>query len=80
MKIQAKDLKIGMTAKSGNVSMVVESISKDKQVNGKELIRAIGTTIEATIKSRSYAMRNRKVSVMKDYEMVWKSETKIDAR
>jgi hypothetical protein len=74
MRILAKDLKVGMTAKCGNVSMTVERVVTDTQINGKELTRAYGTTIEAVVKSK---YGSRKVEKILDYEMVWKSETKI---
>ena len=37
MKIQAKDVKVGMTVKWGVVTMIVEEVETTYQKNGKEL-------------------------------------------
>lgn len=76
MKIQAKDVKIGMNVSFGwGELLTVKSITKSFQKNGKELVTFIGDSVQITTKSKNkkYPIIGNQYNV----DITFKMETQV---
>jgi len=78
MTIQAKDLKVGMTVKYGNVWVLIKSLRETTFKNGKDKIEIIGTQLEGVIR-RSNGIR-QKVNKVENYDVEFKASTKVSIK
>ena len=72
MKLQAKDIKIGMTIRQGKWSMLVEDLKNSSQKNGTQTIIAEGIVTNA--RKNIYG----KISASFKSERTYKQLTKLD--
>lgn len=79
MKIQAKEVKIGMKVLFGwGELLTVKSIVKSFQKNGKELVTFIGDSVQTTTKSK-----NKKYPIVENrynYDITFKLETQVNIK
>ena len=79
MKIQAKEVKIGMKVLFGwGELLTVKSIIKSFQKNGKELVTFIGDSVQTTTKSK-----NKKYPIVENrynYDITFKLETQVNIK
>jgi len=78
MKIKAKDLKVGMTVKYGNVWVLIESIKQTTFKNKKEKTEIIGTMLEGVIK-RSNGFK-QKIHAENNFSVDFKSSTTVSIK
>lgn len=78
MKIEAKDLKVGMTVKYGNVWVLIQSIRQTTFKNGKEKTEVVGKMLEGVIR-RSNGFR-QKIEAEDNFSVDFKSTTTVSIK